>query len=372
MLRCALLTATVIAALSGTPSRAAACSCSAQLFYRGIPEAGARDVALNQALVVEGNYEPSSVRLEDADGNPVAVMATHDPQPTCPGTFSELVPTESLRANARYVIRAEPTQYAAEAGEKAASYEFSTGERILDEEPLTRPTGGISMVSDVPFKIGCGTGKFVTCIGGLEDYRDIEVVARDADGKVVMRFLPLTESGVFDFPMAPHCIEVQRRSLTGKRSEPLKVCGDDLGLRPYRDGDGDQYNIPQCRNGKIGEDGLTDAATADAGPPVARDAGRDEAATRVAGDEAAMRDAGGDASATGDASAAREESSARDIAAAQRAPAAASGASCATIPTRRGTNAPQLLWLLCPLWLHRWRQRLRNARAGAHVPEARP
>ena len=83
------------------PRRAAACSCLATPIYRSDPANGAGDVALNQAIMLEGVFMPAGIRLEDEAGNPVEFELNAGPWPGCAGTSADVIPKRPLAPNTR-------------------------------------------------------------------------------------------------------------------------------------------------------------------------------------------------------------------------------------------------------------------------------
>src|SRR5688500_13503919 len=98
----ALLAITLAAlAVVGVRQRAKACSCLPTTVAHSEPARGARAVPLNAALVIEGLFEPESVRLEDERGSQVEVTVNRGRWSRCSINWAELIPKRMLAAHAR-------------------------------------------------------------------------------------------------------------------------------------------------------------------------------------------------------------------------------------------------------------------------------
>jgi hypothetical protein len=134
------------------------------------------------------------------------------------------------------------------------------------------------MVVDVSWSAAsCASGSALACLS-LDDWEDVEVVAR-RDGEVTMRWVLLSGEGGLAFPEAPDCLELRRRSPTGRRSEPLVICGDAFNTRSLRDEDLTHRNLT-CSEGTIE---VSDASGHR--PPDARSETTEGADAGVAGDD---------------------------------------------------------------------------------------
>ena len=110
------LVLTVCAAM--WPARGQACTCNPAPIFGSTPDDGARDVARNQAISVEGAYVAGSIVFEDADGNAVEYDAIKGPTPGCPGTSAELVPLQPLRPDTTNVVRVQAMIHDANPGKR--------------------------------------------------------------------------------------------------------------------------------------------------------------------------------------------------------------------------------------------------------------
>jgi hypothetical protein len=247
------------------PARSDACSCISDAIYRSEPEAGASDVALNQAILIDGAYVADSIAFEDAEGRAVEYDATLGPTPTCPGTSAVLVPRAPLRPDNRYAIRVQPMFPESEMPPAMATLSFTTGSSVLAESELEPPTAIASMISETPMSgLACGSGQFTTCVA-VDGFDDVELLARRGD-EIIMRWMMQGREGSFIFESAPDCMEFRRVGPTGKRSAVVAICDQQLSPRPFRPSDL-QDDFVQCREGKVGSDAIaTPAAPSDDAP----------------------------------------------------------------------------------------------------------
>lgn len=258
----ALLSAALVVLLA--PRRAAACSCLGTPIHHSDPKDGASDVALNQALFVEGVFKPSTVRLEEEGGKPVAFELNAGPWPGCPGTSADVLPKLPLAPNTRYVLRVEPLYPAAVSPGESASIHFTTGAAMLPDEALDAPRGAASVLFDAPQAM-CGDSNTVYVCLGLADADDVELIMRRGREVLLRTTTLVQDDAAYAIKQMPDCVELRRRSKTGKRSEPTTICDDALHARRWVTADS-MRQVVQCRDGVIGTQEPVD--TAGASPPV--------------------------------------------------------------------------------------------------------
>jgi hypothetical protein len=360
------------------PAVAAACSCPAQVINSSDPKDGDTGWALNRALIVSGNLDPQSLELTDASGAAVEVDIDQGPaEGNCGGTWSELRPKRPLAGRTTYTLRALPDLRVIP-NATAGSLTFSTGTELLPDPALAAPKGRVTMIEGFPqpadAPIGACKVKPVRACTGLDDGPAFEVIARSG-GKMVRRWL-IGHDWPDWFLEVPDCLEFRRRAATGKRSEPLTLCGKEaLGVRAYRAGDdglschdglfeasdaGTSEPLPSSANdagpaATPADDAAAQAtAASDAGAVSTRDAGatptRDVAAPSahdVAAASAPANDGGGDATPG-------------DVAKGQAMSSDASGDGCSLRPSPRSAASPALLALAFALALLCCRKRRRS------------
>ncbi len=241
----------LVAVSFGAPNGASACTCLPKTIAQSDPFDGATDVALNQAIVIQGYLDAASIKLEDASGNEVPFALNHGPIDLgCTSTWSELIPKQPLAAVTQYTVRASSFS-GTSLPDDLTSTTFTTGTRLLPDEALAKPQGRASFLQRITGPgDGCGPVKFKGCIG-LEEGGDIEMIARHGDD-IILRMQLRELDGQFSFKVLPDCLEFRRRSRTGQRSEPLTICGDDLSTRDFRESDMDGYSLA-CHDGVFGK-----------------------------------------------------------------------------------------------------------------------
>ena len=252
--------------LAWAPARALACTCLPKPIHRSSPKADAVDVALNQALALEGVFVPGSITLEDANGASVEFLLNEGPWPGCQGVSADVLPKAPLKPNTRYVLRVKPRYPdALSKSEAPDSISFTTGTKSLpDDQALAPPTGTASVLRNGPPTM-CGGQTVFMCLG-IDDPTDVELIIRRGDEILLRTTTLVLNDGLYATDQVPDCVELRRRSGTGRRSEPLEICGDALGIRAHRDSDSVQQ-VVQCRGGVIGRE-------VEESPKVAPDAGR--------------------------------------------------------------------------------------------------
>lgn len=236
------------AALTAAPAHA--CSCLASAIYRTDPVDGSENVPLNKGLVVEGAYVQESLVLENSAGKPIEHTMFAGPTPGCAGTWAEVVPNQPLAPNTKYTIRVKPIYAGNDPDSGTNTVTFTTGTEMLPNEELKAPAAKASIVLGVPDRGSCGSTAAMSCIA-IEDREDVEIVASVGE-RVTMRWLlPTSGDLTFGFAEAPTCLEFRRRSATGKRSAPFKVCDEQLGARKYLESDADGFGVA-CHDGVFG------------------------------------------------------------------------------------------------------------------------
>lgn len=261
---------------------ALACTCSTMPIYASVPAHEAQDVAINQAVVVDGVFSEDSIVFESADGTAIEFDLISGPAPTCPGTSALLVPRGPLSPKTRYTVRVTPL-FPEGLEEKDSRLSFTTGTRTLpDDEPKPPPAAIASVISGTPDDgASCGGGGFYTC-ADVEDFENVEVLATRG-GAILMRWRALDRENSFAFDVSPDCIEFRRVSATGRRSAPLSLCGEHILRRPFRSSDMGEHWI-ECHMGRVGTDANAPGPVAGAGgmntPQVSEaDAGQAESAS---------------------------------------------------------------------------------------------
>lgn len=250
---------------------ARACECVATPIYRSDPVEGATDVALNQALMIEGVFAPASVKLLDDRGQAVPFELNAGPWPGCPGTSADVLPREPLKPNASYVLRVEALLPEAVA-EGAKELHFTTGTRSLPDETLAPPRIRASVLRDAPVAM-CGIGQTTFACIGPEAQDGVELIMRRGE-QILLRTTTLVQAdGLYSLTDVPDCIELRRRARTGKRSAPVSVCGEALEVRAWTKADS-PGGSPACHDGAIGAaqsgDGGVVTATKDDGCALSR------------------------------------------------------------------------------------------------------
>ncbi len=209
---------------------AAACTCAYDTLIYSDPANEARDVPRNQAITLVGTLEPSSVHFEDERGNSVEFELNAGLTHLCRAHEADLLPKRLLAPNTRYVVRIG----SGHPSSGPASFSFVTGTAVLPDPELAPPPRDI--VASVRF-----SGPPGHCYSGYDDYtcldlgglEDIEIIFR-ANDEVVFRTTNFIDAGLYGTEIAPDCVEVRRYARrTGKRSEPVRICGADLDPRPW-------------------------------------------------------------------------------------------------------------------------------------------
>jgi hypothetical protein len=211
------------------------------------PPDGATDVPLNLAPVVHGNFHAGTIRLEHASGEPVEVTINEGPS-VCGVVWAEVIPKRPLEPMTQYVIRVASQDPEFDRPDDA-SIRFVTGVNLLPEQDLPTPKVHATTVQGMSFENGCWPTNVMTCLNlddPPEDRFDVEVIARH-DGKMLVRWLTPIKDATYSFAVLPDCFELRSRSRTGKRSEPLMLCGDALDVRPKT------QVFPVCKNGVFKE-----------------------------------------------------------------------------------------------------------------------
>ncbi|MEY4514799.1 MAG: hypothetical protein RLZZ450_6921 [Pseudomonadota bacterium] len=226
-------------------------------------------VALNAALELMGVFELGSIAVSGPAGQAVEFTVNAGPTPTCPGTSASVVPKQPLLPNTKYVVKVRTLT--SEPG--PTSFVFTTGTASLPDEVPAAPTGAASVVFDVaPDGQSCGDGTNYACVG-VDLWDNVEVLAKKGD-ETLLRWVLKANDGLFSLRQQPDCIELRRLSATGRRSDPLKICGDALKPRAYTTSDRDSNQWIQCTNGVVGPPVATSTnARADAGATSRVDAG---------------------------------------------------------------------------------------------------
>jgi hypothetical protein len=331
-----------------SPARAKACSCSPEPIYHSQAKDGAGGVPLDIAPLLEGAFEHTNITFEDEHGGKPNFALNLGPRTGCLGGFAELVPEQPLAANTRYTIRVAATYPdSVPADQRIAAISFRTGDREIADEPLRQPPlTTVSVVRGAPDCIHARVA--MACIGGLEasNPRDLELIARRGD-KILLRTTKFVQmDGNYGLDEEPDCIELRRRALDGRRSEPTKVCGTALLTRDFQKSDEGDNGWIQCKDGILGDPAAYDDG-ADAGvtAPQAPDASATEPER-----DTASRDAGTPRPASTPDAGRRNTN----------APHAASG--CSVHAAQRS----HLQAFACAVLLSAWRRRSRRSPAPNH------
>jgi uncharacterized protein (TIGR03382 family) len=181
-------------------------------------------------------------------GSGCEVTYLHYREAGCPPTGNSASEPPPSPAPRTYIIRVKP-YYPENDPKEGSSLTFTTGIEMLPERELTVPKARASAINEVPELGGCGDFPVLTCLnveGQTEDVRDVEVIAR-RDGKIAMRTLLPINDADYGFDGLPDCLELRRRSPTGKRSEAVMLC--DLEAHKYPKIDPARRDYPSCHNG---------------------------------------------------------------------------------------------------------------------------
>ncbi|HEY6877908.1 MAG TPA: Ig-like domain-containing protein [Polyangiales bacterium] len=237
----------VVGSVAGA-NKADACSCVTRPIDRSTPTDGATGVALNQAIAIDGSFRTSSVRLEDEQGEPVAFALNAGPGPGCPSISADVVPLAPLKPNTRYVLHVESdSDYPPE---RKGELHFTTGTEMLPDLPLATPHVDVSVVRDAPEAM-CGLPHTVFACVGVEQADDLELIMRRGDEILLRTTTLVQDSGQYSLSAVPDCVELRRRSPTGKRSAPHSICGDALQVRAWTATDSPDGFV-SCQAGTIG------------------------------------------------------------------------------------------------------------------------
>jgi hypothetical protein len=248
------------------PARAKACSCSPEPIYHAIPKDGTGGVPLDVAPLLEGLFEQTGIAFTDEHGVEQKFKLNLGPQVFCLGGFAELIPEQPLAANTRYTIRvvaSYPDSLYPE--QRTGTVSFTTGSAELADKTLRPPQlTAASVLLGAP---DCGGERVaMACIGCLERNipKDHELIARRGD-KILLRTTQFIQRDAsYGLDEQPDCIELRRRALDGRRSEPRTICGSALLTRDFQESDlVDQW--VQCKDGILGDGSASRADTPDAG-----------------------------------------------------------------------------------------------------------
>jgi hypothetical protein len=267
-----------------------------------------------------GSFVPGSVTVEDARGQTVDVTVNEGPSPGCPGTWAEIIPKQPWAPRTTYVVRVQPMY--PDAGIGKDNYRFVTGVDSLEDSELAVPKTRASLLTGLPDTgAACTAFSLKTCInveGQTEDQRDVEVIVRRGD-RIMLRTLMWVNDMDFGFAERPDCLELRRRSPTGKRSKPVMLCGKDLPATALKNTGGDWSTWPACKDGAFKQQ--TSPGTSELPAPHVSAAGTGASPPSAAGGE--------DDSASDDDSHSEDDpaSSHREY-------------GCAAIPRVPGTRAP--------------------------------
>ncbi|MET0284580.1 MAG: Ig-like domain-containing protein [Polyangiales bacterium] len=215
--------------------------CSRETIERSDPADGARDVPRNQALALEGVFDPASLSLESEGGDAIPFELNAGPWLNCPGTSADVLPRSALSANTRYVLRVKALD-----GKTTSTLHFTTGTKTLPEISFAPPHLTASVIRGVPDEHQ-PTQKLVLACLGTNDTEQVEL--RIVRGREVLhRTTRVVSGGFYRLPKVPDCIELRRRLATGKRSEPVAVCGKQLSVRTWKGTAGER---PSCEDGIV-------------------------------------------------------------------------------------------------------------------------
>ena len=335
-----LLTVLAVAmcTITGVPAQVWACSCNPEPLYSTIPKTGAAGVPLDIAPVLEGPFDASSLSFADESGKAVEFTLALGPQVGCMGGWAEVLPKQRLAPNTRYTLKVSalyPESLSRD--HRVASLSFTTGDSELPDEPLARPT--LSAASVMRGAPDCGGVPVVmACLGRVKpaEPSHVELLMRRGSD-ILLRTTHFIQSDVaFGLKEVPDCIELRRRAIDGRRSEPATICGDALPVSDFTPADKNSNGWVTCKDGLIGAAADSGATHADA-MPADQDAGFEaDAAAPIAGGDASVRTDDPPASASGAAA----------PSSAQKSPSesASAAAGCAV-----STGSPVDLWLLLAL-----------------------
>lgn len=275
------LAGAVALAVAWNPARAHACSCSLQAIFPP-PEDELRDLPLNAAPIIQGVFTPGSLTIQDEFGEAPDVTINEGPlaDAGCTGTWVEIIPNEGWKPRPTYIVRVSPA-YAWPNGTLGSSVTFVTGADFLPEPELKRPKARIAIIDHV--SEFCGAVHTLGCLsveGKTSEQPDLELIVRRGDS-IRMRRLIVSGDVTVELFALPDCLELRQRAPTGKRSEPLVLCGDELNVRDLRSGEAEGGSFV-CKNAAHAFKPTTlvdlgSQAGAAGSQPSAADAGVDDA-----------------------------------------------------------------------------------------------
>jgi hypothetical protein len=207
-----------------------ACSCAGDGYILSTPQDSTVGVPRNQALLLGGFFQPDTLVLENASGepHPFSLRQWQITGPCGGGYSAELIPTPALEPNTTYAIRA--TRLLKSADPEAAKYvvHFGTGTELLPDPELTRPSAQLTLLVPAQYSTSCGPLAATGCLT-VDDPTDVEVVVRDGS-TILSQFMLSNNNQHLGLSKLPTCIDVQRRAPTGRRSAALSFCGDALNV----------------------------------------------------------------------------------------------------------------------------------------------
>ena len=250
------------------PVRVWACTCATKPISHSQPANDSTDVPMDIAPMLEGPFDPTTIGFADERGVELEFELVQGPRVGCLGAWAELLPKQPLRANTRYTIRVGALDpVGLPASERVDMLTFTTGAAPTPDEEIAPPQlTAASVLRGAP--VCGGRPENVTCIAGLEqpDPADLELIARRGD-EILLRISSfIGEGGNYITEEAPDCIELRRRAPNGRRSEPVRICGEELLVRDYREGDLDENDWVTCEEGVLREPDES-GHRPDAGPP---------------------------------------------------------------------------------------------------------
>lgn len=252
--RLIVMLATAVCTVAVVPEQVLACECSPAPLYSTIPKSGSVDVPLDIAPVLEGPFDPSSLSFNDEAGAAVEFTLALGPQVGCLGGWAEVLPKQRLAPHMRYTIKVNAL-YAdsVSSDQHVASLSFTTGESELPDEPLDRPhLSAASVMRGAPDCGGVPT--IMACLGRVKPAEPsrVELLMRRGD-EILMRTTHFIQSdSAFGLKNVPDCIELRRRAVDGRRSEPATICGDALPVSDFTPRDENANGWVTCRDGLIG------------------------------------------------------------------------------------------------------------------------
>jgi hypothetical protein len=197
-------------------------------------------VPLNRAVTLTGAFDPDQISVVDAAGNTPAfsTVVMQSGLGGCSAQRVELVPAHGWAANTRYRIRVStyaPDDFFGDPGTADQrgldELTFTAGSRQLPDPPLPAPRAQVTVML-TKHRTSCGEGPISLCVSNA-DSDSLELTVSYDGGfsltRVMLSPAPAgTAKAYFLSRRQPRCVELRRTSATGRRSAPLRLCGEQL------------------------------------------------------------------------------------------------------------------------------------------------